>query len=87
MCCPLAGSEASAPSVLVLALLVLAGRLARPEVPENVLPTLFCVVGCVAVPLSVGVLRAGPPAARLGTVPALVRSERPLDRVQNESLR
>jgi len=40
MCCPLAGSEASAPSVLVLALLVLAGRLARPggawEYPPDV---------------------------------------------------
>jgi hypothetical protein len=53
---PRAGRAASAGSVLVLALLVLAGLLGSQEVPENILPTMFWVVGWVAVPLSVGVL-------------------------------
>jgi hypothetical protein len=53
---PRAGFGASAASVLVLALLVLAGLLGSQEVPENILPTVFWVVGWVAVPLSVGVL-------------------------------
>src|SRR4051812_4375546 len=53
---PRAGFGASVASVLVLALLVLAGLLGSQEVPENILPTVFWVVGWVAVPLSVGVL-------------------------------
>ena len=53
---PRAGFVASAASVLVLALLVLAGLLGSQEVPENILPTAFWVMGWVAVPLSVGVL-------------------------------
>jgi hypothetical protein len=53
---PRAGAVASAASVLALALLVLAGLFGSQEVPENILPTMFWVVGWVAVPLSVGVL-------------------------------
>jgi hypothetical protein len=53
---PRAGFGASTASVLVLALLVLAGLLGSQEVPENILPTTFWVMGWVAVPLSVGVL-------------------------------
>src|SRR4051794_40188909 len=53
---PRAGSVASAASVLVLALLVLAGLLGSQDVAENILPTMFWVVGWVAVPLSVGAL-------------------------------
>jgi len=53
---PRAGVGASVASVLVLALLVLAGLLGSQEVSENILPTMFWVVGWVAVPLSVGVL-------------------------------
>jgi hypothetical protein len=53
---PRAGPVASAASVLVLALLVLAGLLGSQEVPENIVPTTFWLVAWVAVPLSVGVL-------------------------------
>src|SRR4051812_6698247 len=53
---PRAGFGASTASVLVLALLVLAGLLGSQEVPENILPTTLWVMGWVAVPLSVGVL-------------------------------
>src|SRR4051812_26831319 len=45
---PRAGSVASAASVLVLALLVLAGLLGSQDVAENILPTMFWVVGWVA---------------------------------------
>jgi hypothetical protein len=53
---PRAGRVASVGSVLVLALLVVAGLLGAQEVPENILPTMFWLVAWVAVPLSVGVL-------------------------------
>src|SRR3954447_15552221 len=53
---PRAGTVASTASVLVLALLVLAGLFGSQEVPENILPTVFWLVVWVAVPLSVGVL-------------------------------
>src|SRR4051812_30645217 len=53
---PRAGRAVSVVSVLVLALLVLAGLLGGQEVPENILPTMFWLVAWVAVPLSVGVL-------------------------------
>jgi hypothetical protein len=53
---PRAGRAASTASVVVLALLVLAGLFGSQEVPENILPTVFWLVVWVAVPLSVGVL-------------------------------
>jgi hypothetical protein len=53
---PRAGRMASAASVLVLALLVLAGVLGSQEVSENILPTTFWLLAWVAVPLSCGVL-------------------------------
>jgi hypothetical protein len=53
---PRAGRIASLASVLVLALLVLAGLLGSQEVPENILPTTFWLVAWVAVPLSAGLL-------------------------------
>jgi hypothetical protein len=46
----------AAVSILMLALLVVAGLVGSQEVPENILPTVFWVLVWVAVPLSCGLL-------------------------------